>query len=352
MTKKYKVLIVDDSAVMRQLLHTILAEDRELEVIGAVPDPLIARERILRLQPDVLTLDVEMPGMDGITFLEKLMRGHPMPVVMISSLTQTGCDTTLRALELGAVDFIPKPKLDVSRGIEEMAREIREKVKNAAKARVRLPARARPVSARPITTQPVLAATHKVVAIGASTGGTEALKEVLVQMPPDSPGVIVVQHMPERFTSSFAARLDQLSRLSVSEARDGDRILPGHVLLAPGNYHMEPVRNGAEYRVRVFQEERVNHHRPSVDVMFRACARRLGQNAIGVILTGMGADGAAGMLEMHRAGAYTIAQDEHSCVVFGMPREAIEAGGVDEIAPLEEISSSILKALRTTAFAR
>ena len=346
---KKKVLIVDDSAVMRKVLQTILSSDPELEVVGAAPDPLIAREKILRLAPDVLTLDVEMPKMDGLTFLEKLMRAHPMPVVMVSSLTERGCATTLRALELGAVDFVSKPKLDVAAGINDLAAEIVTKVKSAASAKLRPPLATRPTPATPSTTvtQPIANATHKIIAIGASTGGTEALKTVLAQMPSDSPGIVIVQHMPEQFTKAFAERLDCLTRLSVSEARDGDRVLPGHALLAPGNQHMEVLRSGAEYRVRVASFERVNHHRPSVDVLFQSCARHLGANVVGVILTGMGNDGAAGMAAMARAGAYNISQDEATCVVFGMPKEAIAAGGVHEVVPLDRIPAAILKRIRT-----
>jgi len=346
---KTKVLIVDDSALMRQILTEILSRDPSLQVVGAAADPYLARDKILRLAPDVVTLDVEMPRMDGLTFLEKLMRAHPLPVVMVSSLTGRGCETTLRALELGAIDFVTKPKLDVQTGTMQMAQEIVEKVKAAARAKVRV-ARRLPVSkpeSQPAPSSAALAfrATHKVVAIGASTGGTEAIREVLTRLPADAPGIVMVQHMPEKFTASFAERLNSLAKVSVAEARDGDRILPGHALLAPGNFHMDVVRSGAEYRVRVFQTEPVNRHRPSVDVLFASCARQLGANAVGVILTGMGADGAKEMASMRRAGAHTIAQDEESCVVFGMPKEAIEMGGAAEILPLDRISAGILRAV-------
>jgi len=343
---KIKVLIVDDSAVMRQMLTEILSRDPSLEVVGAASDPVFAREKVLRLEPDVMTLDVEMPRMDGLTFLEKLMRAHPMPVVMVSSLTDRGCETTLRALELGAVDFVSKPKVDVTEGTLLLAGEIIEKVKAAAAAKV-LGLRKRFSSGPPaqplLMSQSLIKSTHQVIAIGASTGGTEALREVLEPLPADSPGIVIVQHMPEKFTRSFANRLDSLSRVRVKEAEDGDRILPGHVLIAPGNYHMEVLRNGAEYRVRVFTSEPVNRHRPSVDVLFRSCARYLGANAVGVILTGMGADGARGLLEMRQAGARTIAQDEASCVVFGMPREAIAMGGAEEIRSLSDIPACALR---------
>ncbi len=342
--KKIRVLIVDDSAVMRQILKEVLSRDASLEVVGVASDPMIARDMILRLQPDVLTLDVEMPRMDGLTFLEKLMRAHPMPVVMISSLTERGCETTLRALELGAIDFISKPKVDVADGTVQLAGEIVEKVKSAARAKVAaVRKRAAAPSPQPLMSQSLLRSTHQVIAIGASTGGTEALREVLEPLPADAPGIVMVQHMPEKFTRSFADRLDTLCRIRVKEACDGDRVLPGHALLAPGNFHMEVVRSGAEYRVRVFAADPVNRHRPSVDVLFRSCARYLGTNVVGVILTGMGADGAQGLLQMRQAGARTIAQDEASCVVFGMPKEAIALGGAEEILPLGQIPSAALR---------
>ena len=342
--QRCKVLIVDDSALMRQLLERILSSDPSIDVVGTAGDPYVAREKIKALSPDVLTLDVEMPRMDGLTFLEKLMRARPMPVVMVSSLTERGCDTTLRALALGAVDFVTKPKLDVSTGTIDLAEEIIAKVKAASRARVM--GGARIVVARPppvAVTQPQFRATHKVVAIGASTGGTEAIKEVLMPLPAGFPGIVMVQHMPETFTAKFADRLDGLCRIHVKEARDGDRILPGHALLAPGNLQMEVVRHGAEYSVRVFAGEPVNRHRPSVDVLFGSCARHLGANSVGVILTGMGADGAKGLLAMREAGARTVAQDEATCVVFGMPREAIAMGGASEIVPLQLIPSQIAR---------
>jgi two-component system chemotaxis response regulator CheB len=345
---KTKVLIVDDSALMRQILTEILSQDPDLEVVGSAADPYIAREKIIRLAPDVITLDVEMPRMDGLTFLEKLMRARPTPVIMISSLTERGCETTMRALELGAIDFVTKPKFDVNTGTLQMAQEIIDKVKGAARAKVR-PVHRLPTAATPKVSAPSASmsfhATHKVVAIGASTGGTEAIREVLEQMPADAPGIVMVQHMPEKFTTSFAQRLDSLSKIHVREARDGDLVLPGHALLAPGNFHMEVVRSGAEYRVRVFAGDPVNRHRPSVDVLFASCAHQLGRNVVGVILTGMGADGAREMASMRRAGAHTIAQDEGSCVVFGMPKEAIALGGASEVLPLDRIPYAILRAV-------
>ncbi len=341
------MVVVDDSAVMRQLLTQILARDPDIEVVAQASDPYIARDKIKQLNPDVITLDVEMPRMDGLAFLEKLMRGHPMPVVMVSSLTERGCETTLRALELGAVDFVTKPKLDVTRGTLELAGEIVAKVKAAARAHVRpLPAS---TAAAGGATRPVvaglagLALTHKVIAIGASTGGTEALREVLTRLPADTPGVVVVQHMPASFTRAFANRLDSLCSMVVKEASDGDRVLPGHVLVAPGDYQLSVVRSGANYAVRVVQDPPVNRHRPSVDVLFDSCARELGGNAVGVILTGMGDDGARGLKAMRQAGAHTIAQDEASCVVFGMPREAIAQGGAEQVLPLNQVSEAVLK---------
>jgi two-component system chemotaxis response regulator CheB len=342
-----KVLIVDDSSLMRQLLTEILSSDPELEVIGTAGDPFIAREKIKALNPDVLTLDIEMPRMDGLTFLEKLMRGHPMPVVMISSLTERGAETTLRALSLGAIDYVSKPKLDVSSGTIEQTSEIIAKVKAAAKVKVR-------GVNTPVTVPVELAAgchfsaTHKVVAIGSSTGGTEALKELLSPLPADFPGLVMVQHMPEAFTRPFAERLNSLCRIRVQEAKDGDRILPGHALLAPGGHQMQVVRRGMEYAVRVYRGERVNRHLPSVDVLFSSCAKQLGKNAVGVLLTGMGADGAKGMLEMKEAHAFTIAQDEATCVVFGMPREAILLGAVDQVLALGRIPAALLQRLGGT----
>jgi two-component system chemotaxis response regulator CheB len=330
---------------MRQLLTKIINSDPDLEVIGTAGDPFIAREKIKALNPDVLTLDIEMPRMDGLTFLEKLMRGHPMPVVMISSLTGKGADTTLRALSLGAIDYVSKPKLDVSNGTIEHAEEIVAKVKAAARVRVR---RASASTATPVPSTGKtyhFSATHKIVAIGASTGGTEALKELLSPLPADFPGIVIVQHMPEAFTRQFADRLDSLCKIRVKEAQDGDHILPGHALLAPGGHQMAVVRRGMEYAVHVYRGERVNRHLPSVDVLFSSCARSMGKNALGVLLTGMGADGAKGMLEMKQAGAFNIAQDESTSVVFGMPREAILLNAVDRVLPLGHIPDALLQRL-------
>jgi two-component system chemotaxis response regulator CheB len=339
-----KVMVIDDSAVMRQVISEILRQDPEIQVVGSAPDPIVAREKMDLLKPDVLTLDVEMPRMDGLMFLEKLMQARPMPVVMISSLTEKGAQTTLRALELGAVDFITKPKVDVASGTVELGHEIIEKIKIAAHAKLRLRTKALPsATERGIPkTGPLLQTTQKVVCIGASTGGTEALCDLLSDLPADAPGIAIVQHMPAGFTQSFAKRLDSICRIRVKEAVDGDRILQGQALLAPGGKQMAITRIGAIYSVRVAPGQPVNRHCPSVDVMFNSASRHVGKNAVAAILTGMGNDGAKGMLAMHQAGAKTIAQDEASCVVFGMPKEAIACGGVDHILPLDRIPERIL----------
>ncbi|MFO0708023.1 MAG: chemotaxis response regulator protein-glutamate methylesterase [Nitrospira sp.] len=340
---KIRVLNVDDSALMRQVLAALLSKDPDIEVIGSAPDPYIAREKIKALNPDVITLDVEMPKMDGLTFLEKLMRGRPMPVVMVSSLTEAGCQTTLRALELGAVDFITKPKIDLREGMDEVAQDLISKIKAAARASIK-PRQASGGGPAPqkVLGSAMIKTTDTIIAIGSSTGGTEAVKDVLEVLPPNTPPILITQHMPERFTKTWADRLNSLSRISVKEAQDGDSVLPGHALVAPGSYHMTLERSGARYSVRINQDPPVNRHRPSVDVMFDSVARVAGANAVGVILTGMGNDGAKGMLAMKQAGAYTIAQDEASCVVFGMPKEAIKMGGVDKILPLSDIAEAVL----------
>jgi two-component system chemotaxis response regulator CheB len=341
--RKCRVLIVDDSALMRELLTEILGSDPEIEVVGAAADPFIARDLIKTRQPNVLTLDVEMPRMDGLTFLEKLMRAYPIPVVMISSLTEKGCDTTLRALALGAIDYIPKPKLSIANGTLELSEEIIAKVKIAATARVLPRASSSSSTSRgPSTPLPQIKGSNKIVAVGASTGGTEALLEFLQPLPADFPAIAIVQHMPEKFTAQFAKRLDSVCKISIKEAVDGDRLLVGHALIAPGNHHMELVRRGFEYSVRVSQTEPVNRHRPSVDVLFTSCAEHAGANAIGVILTGMGADGARGLLAMRNAGAFTVAQDESTSVVFGMPKEAIACGGAQEVHPLLKIAAAVI----------
>lgn len=349
MSKNIRVLIVDDSALMRQIITTMLRRDPEIEVVGTAGDPFVAREKIIALNPDVLTLDVEMPRMDGLTFLEKLMRSHPMPVVMLSSLTEAGCETTMRALELGAVEFITKPKVDVREHMDELAEEIIDKVRAAAAARIlprgRLEPRAvsRDAAPRPMASASMIRTTDRIIAVGASTGGTEALKEFLMMLPAHTPGIVIVQHMPEKFTKSFAERCDQLCTIRVKEAQDGDRVLTGHALIAPGSFHMALRRNGAQYFVAVYSAPPVNRHRPSVDVLFDSVAECAGRNAVGVIMTGMGNDGAKGMLAMKQAGARTIAQDEATCVVFGMPREAIALGAADHVIGLPRIAHKVLE---------
>ncbi len=346
-----KVLIIDDSALVRCLLSEILAADPGIQVVGRASDPIMAMPMIQSLKPDVLTLDVEMPRMDGLTFLEKLMRASPMPVVMVSSLTERGCDITLRALALGAVDYVPKPHGAMREGLQEVARLIIEKVKNATRARIRPPTRAGASEALlPIHPAGLAGyAGSKLLAIGASTGGTEALATVLQRLPEDCPPVVIVQHMPERFTASFAQRLDSMCAVTVTEAKDGDKLSPGHVFIAPGAFHMEVQRSGAGLSLRVFQAPPVNHHRPSVDVLFRSCAKVAGMHTVAAILTGMGADGARGMLELRQAGARTIAQNEETCVVFGMPAEAIKLGAAELVLPLDEIAAGLLRLLRRAA---
>ncbi|MGA7828542.1 MAG: chemotaxis response regulator protein-glutamate methylesterase [Geobacteraceae bacterium] len=349
--KKIKVLIVDDSAVVRQTLSEILSSDPRIEVMASAADPFIAVERIRCELPDVITLDVEMPRMDGLTFLQKIMSQHPIPVVMCSSLTEERSETALKALEYGAVEIIQKPRLGVKQFLEESKVLICDVVKAAAQARlrpVRTPRQVAPkltadaVLAKP-TAKAMIRTTEKVVVVGASTGGTEALRIFLEEMPLDSPGIVIVQHMPENFTRSFAARLDTLCRISVKEAENNDTIIPGRALIAPGNRHMLLKRSGARYFVEIKDGPLVSRHRPSVDVLFRSAARYAGKNALGVIMTGMGDDGAKGLLEMKDAGAATIAQDEASCVVFGMPKEAIKLGAVDRILPLDDITPAIIK---------
>ena len=342
-----RVLVIDDSALIRSVLREIIGSQPDMEVVGVAPDPIVAREMIRRLDPDVLTLDVEMPRMDGLDFLEKLMRLRPMPVVMVSTLTERGSEITMRALELGAVDFVTKPKLSIQHGMQDYADAIADKIRAAARARIRRtpPAATAGNAAAPALLQSLgnpLASSEKLIIIGASTGGTEAIKEFLIQMPPDCPGILIVQHMPEGFTRSFAQRLNSLCRIAVAEATHGERVLPGHAYLAPGHSHLLLARSGANYVTALDQGPPVNRHRPSVDVLFRSAALQAGKNAVGVILTGMGRDGAAGMLEMRQAGAWNVAQDEASCVVFGMPREAIAAGATHETAPLKDLPGMVL----------
>jgi two-component system chemotaxis response regulator CheB len=347
---KIKVLCVDDSALVRSLMSEIIKSQPDMMVCATAPDPLVARDLIKQHNPDVLTLDVEMPRMDGLDFLEKLMRLRPMPVLMVSSLTERGSEITLRALELGAVDFVTKPKVGIRDGMLEYTEMIADKIRAASRARVRqIPAHghgpAPAVQAPVAMVRNPLISTEKLIIIGASTGGTEAIREVLVPLPPDAPGVLITQHMPAGFTRSFAQRLNGLCRITVKEAEHGERVLPGHAYIAPGDHHLSLGRSGANYVALLDDGPPVNRHRPSVDVLFRSAALHAGKNAIGVILTGMGKDGAAGMLEMHQAGAHTFAQDEASCIVFGMPREAIAAGGADEVVPLNEMCGRVMTRL-------
>ena len=346
-----KVLVVDDSAVVRQTLSDILLADKEIDEVVTAQDPYVAAARLRQFVPDVITLDVEMPRMDGLSFLQKIMSQHPIPVVMCSSLTETNSATALRAMEYGAVDIIQKPRMGTKQFLDESRVVICDAVKAAAKASVRRQSRTttinsdKKLNADVILAKPgakaMIQTTETIVAVGASTGGTEALRVFVEMLPADFPGVIIVQHMPEHFTTSFAERLNSLSKMTVKEAKDGDTVMPGRVLLAPGNRHMLLQRSGARYYVQIKDGPLVSRHRPSVDVLFRSAARYAGKNAVGVIMTGMGDDGAKGMLEMKEAGASTIAQDEKSCVVFGMPKVAIDMGGVDQIVPLTKIAQAV-----------
>jgi two-component system chemotaxis response regulator CheB len=353
-----KLLIVDDSALVRKLLSEMLGKDRDIEIVGTATDPYAARERIKQLNPDVITLDVEMPRMDGITFLENLMRLRPMPVVMVSSLTQRGADVTLRALELGAIDFVTKPKIDVAGSLSDYAEELIAKVKVAAKARVNARPAHRAHLAHALNAEKrhsadavlpaaenkrVLRTTDRIIAIGASTGGTEAIREVLESLPPDAPAVVISQHIPAAFSKPFAERMNRCSAMSVCEASDGQYILPGHVYIAPGDQHLMVERDGARYRCRLSTGPHVNRHRPSVDVMFRSVAQNVGPNAVGVILTGMGDDGARGLKEMLDAGAPTIAQDEATSVVWGMPGAAVKLGAAQHVLPLHRVAGEVLQ---------
>jgi len=350
---RIRVLIVDDSAVVRQTLSQVLSSDPDIEVVATAGDPFVAADRIAEQVPDVITLDIEMPRMDGLTFLKKLMSQHPIPVVICSSLAEEGAQSTLRALEYGAVEIVAKPRLGTKQFLEESRVTLCEAVKAAAASRPGAPRFTRTVEPK-LTADAVLApagnamieTTEKVVVIGASTGGTEALKTLLETLPADTPGIVIVQHMPELFTRAFANRLDGLCSITVKEAESNDTVLRGRALIAPGNHHLLLKRSGARYYVEIKEGPLVCRHRPSVDVLFRSAARYAGQNVVGVILTGMGDDGARGMLEMKQAGAVTIAQDEASCIVFGMPKEAIKLNGVDKILPLKNIAGAILASAR------
>ncbi len=342
-SKKIKVLIVDDSAIVRKIFNEELSKEPDIEVIGTAPDPFIARDKIVQLKPDVITLDVEMPRMDGLTFLKKIMHYHPLPVIIVSSLTPKGSRMALEALEEGAVEVLSKPGGSYSVG--ELSIQLKEKVRAAVKVKLSRVGKSSPSPPLPtgMISKPLSETTQKVIAIGASTGGTEAIKEVLRRLPMNTPGILIVQHMPSHFTTAFAERLNQLCSMEVREARDGDSVLDGRALIAPGNFHMLLRRSGSKYYVNIKDGPFVHHQRPAVDVLFNSVAQSAGANAIGVIMTGMGADGAEGMLKMKESGAKTIAQDETSCVVFGMPKEAIRLGGVDRVVPLERIPQEILQ---------
>ncbi len=370
---KTRVLVVDDSALVRSLLSEIINRQSDMCCVGAAADPLIARDMIRDVNPDVITLDVEMPRMDGLEFLGRLMRLRPMPVVMVSTLTERGAEATLKALELGAVDFVAKPKIGVSDGLRQLGADITDKIRTAARARVqRLPSPAAAGSGPGMGTGPVALrgpagsaasgnaaaaggtplgrlSTEKIIFIGASTGGTEATRELLQGLPADAPAVLITQHMPAGFTKSYATRLNSLCRLHVSEAVDGERVLPGHAYIAPGGMHLSVARSGSNYVVRVQAGEPVNRHMPSVEVLFDSAARVVGRNALGVMLTGMGGDGARAMRTMREAGSWNLAQDEASCVVFGMPREAIAQGAAHEVLALKQIAPRLIEWLRANA---
>ncbi|WP_435946125.1 protein-glutamate methylesterase/protein-glutamine glutaminase [Dryocola sp. BD586] len=336
--RKIKVLCVDDSALIRNIMSDIVNQQPDMEMVATAPDPIIARDLVKRFNPDVLTLDVEMPRMDGLDFLERLMRLRPMAVIMISSLTSKGSEITLSALEMGAVDFVTKPQMGLKEGMTQYSELIAEKIRIASKAQVYR----RDRQSLPKIISSPLVGSEKIFAIGSSTGGTEALRQVLTLLPRTCPGVVIAQHMPPGFTRSFAERLDKICEIAVKEAEDGDRVLPGHAYIAPGAMHMELVRSGANYNVRLSDSPPVNRHRPSVDVLFKSVAACAGKNAVGAILTGMGNDGAHGLLEMRKAGAHTLAQSEKSCVVFGMPREAIALGAAVEVVDLGEMAQHML----------
>ncbi len=357
MSRQIRVLVVDDSALVRQTLIEILDSEPDITVIGSAVDPLVAVEKMRELVPDVITLDIEMPRMDGLTFLRKLMSQHPIPVVICSSLAIEGDETTFRALEYGAVEIITKPKLGTKKFLEESRVRICDAVRAAAQAKLRPISATMPMRVAPKLDADVMLAkaslahqnfrtTEKIVLVGASTGGTQALEKFLMALPMDCPAIAIVQHMPENFTAAFAKRLDSICRVTVKEAKDNDALLRGQALIAPGSMHMLLKRSGARYHVEIKDGPLVSRHRPSVDVLFRSGARYAGKNAVGVIMTGMGDDGAKGMREMHDAGAYTIAQDEASCVVFGMPQEAIKAGGVDKVMSLTAIAPEVARACK------
>jgi two-component system, chemotaxis family, protein-glutamate methylesterase/glutaminase len=349
--KTIRVVIIDDSAVVRQVLMAIIDNEPDMKVIAAAADPIFAMEKLAREWPDVIVLDVEMPRMDGITFLKKIMAEHPVPIVICSSLTEKGAETTLQALAAGAVEIITKPKMGVKSFLQESAADLTMAIRGAARANVKrlgpagkplpVPAKIR-LSANPVEGQAMVQTTERIVAIGTSTGGTQALESILITLPRVCPGIVIVQHMPEKFTASFAERLNTLCEIEVREAKNNDRIIPGLALIAPGGKHMQIKRSGAFYHVEVVDGPLINRHRPSVDVLFRSVARFAGKNATGIILTGMGDDGARGLKEMLEAGAYTVAQDEETCVVYGMPKEAVKLGAVKKVLPLQDVRLAIL----------
>jgi two-component system chemotaxis response regulator CheB len=352
--QRIRVMIVDDSAVVRQVLSAALEEDAEIEILGTASDPVFALEKMQRDWPDVIVLDVEMPRMDGITFLKKLMLEHPTPVVICSTLTGKGTETTMQALAAGAVSIVTKPTIGLKQYLQDTSEDLVHAVKAAARANVRrlVPAQNKPApkltadAILPPAANAMAQTTDMVVAIGTSTGGTQALEAVLTELPRVTPGIVIVQHMPEKFTEAFANRLNGLCQIEVREAKNGDRVMAGRALIAPGGRHMLLKRSGAQYYVEVVEGPLVNRHRPSVDVLFRSVARCAGKNALGVIMTGMGDDGARGLKEMHEAGAKTVAQDEATCVVYGMPKEAVKLGGVDRVMPLDEIAGAMLAVMR------
>lgn len=347
--RNIRVLVVDDSAVVRKIFVGELSKEKDIEVVGSAPDPYVARDMIVKLRPDVLTLDIEMPRMDGITFLKKLMKYYPLPIIIVSSLTGKGSNLALEALSLGALEVLSKPSGSYSVG--DMSVQLADKIRAVAGVRIAKKTegygQGQEIKAR-AATKALALSTNKIIAIGASTGGTEAIKSVLTQMPPNAPGIVVVQHMPAKFTTSFAERLDSLCAMKVKEAEDGDSVLNGCVLIAPGNYHMLLRRSGARYYVQVKQGPMVHHQRPAVDVLFKSVAEYAGRNCLGIILTGMGADGAEGLLMIKQAGAQTIAQDEKTSVVFGMPKEAIKVGAVDKVLPLQNIAQAALSMISRT----
>jgi two-component system, chemotaxis family, protein-glutamate methylesterase/glutaminase len=349
MKRPIRVLIVDDSALVRNILFQGLSEDPGIEVVGVAPDPFAARDKIVALRPDVMTLDVEMPRMDGVEFLRRLMPQYPLPVVMVSSLTERGKKVTMDALEAGAVDFVSKPKSDVARGLTAMLMELRTKVKIASTANVSHWKHKRVREGRPVagSVKALQESTDKVIAIGASTGGTEAIRAVIGKFPPTTPGVVIVQHMPAGFTRMFAERMNQLCSMEVKEAEHGDRIMTGRVLIAPGGFHLRVTRSGGIYKADVSPGQLVQGHCPSVEVMMYSVADHVGPNAVGVMLTGMGRDGADAMLAMRKAGARTAAQDEATSVVFGMPKEAYERGGAERLVPLEDMASVVIDLVTT-----